>query len=133
MGLLKKFSLGFLILLLLFFLYSCGENHTKKLSPHQKTEEEQATEIEQERGIEKRAGIGRGQGGPGRGRWRRTQEQVLEISPESAKMIDIKVKPAVMKSMGSYISATGMVKTNENKVAIVGPLFSGRIKEFFEY
>jgi cobalt-zinc-cadmium efflux system membrane fusion protein len=130
MELFKKLCLGFLIVLLLCFLFSCGEDHTKKLSPHQKTTEEQANEVEQGRGIEKRDGIGRGQGGPGRGKWRRTQEQVIEISPESAKMIDIKVKPAVMKSMGSYLTATGMVKTNENKVAIVGPLFSGRIKEF---
>ena len=130
MRLLKKFSLGFLILLLLLFLYSCGENHTKKISPHQKTEEKQATEIEQERGIGKKAGIGRGQGGSGRGRWRRTQEQVLEISPEAAEIIDLKVEPAIMKSMGSHVATTGKVKANENKVAIVGPLFSGRIKEF---
>jgi cobalt-zinc-cadmium efflux system membrane fusion protein len=130
MELFKKLCLGFLIVLLLCFLFSCGEDHTKKLSPHQKTTEEQANEVEQGREIGKKEGIGRGQGGPGRGKWRRTQEQVIEISPKSAKMIDIKVKPAVIKSMGSYISATGMVKTNENKVAIVGPLFSGRIKEF---
>lgn len=133
--LIKKLGLVFLIFIMLSFLYSCGEDHTKKLSPHQKTEEKQADEAGQGRGVEGPDGIGRGQGGGGRGlgpgkdRRRRVQDTALHLTAEEAQIIDLEVEPVVMKSMGSYISATGKVKANENKVAIVGPLFSGRIKE----
>jgi len=135
MRLIKKLALVFLICMILIFLSSCGEDHTKKLSPLNKTDEKQADEAGNGKGIEAPDGIGRGQGGkgralgPGKDRRRRAQDKVLHLTAEAAQTIDLKVEQAKMRTMGSFILATGKVKANENKVAIVGPLFSGRIKE----
>ncbi len=122
----KKYFYLILIISILGFGITCGKNHTKNHYKHQGAELKQADKTEK--------GIGKGQEGKRLGRRFRARNahgKVLQLTPEEAQIIDLKVEPVRMSRMDSLILATGKVKANENKVAIVGPLFSGRIKSIY--
>lgn len=124
----KTYLYFFLMITIIVSGITCKQSRMERHSVVKKSESNQSEEIE--------PGLGKGQGGKGRGLGRLVKagkgiEKSLELTPEETQAIDIEMKPARMKKIGSITMATGKVKANENKVAIVGPLFSGRIKDVF--
>lgn len=122
----KKFLYLFLIISLIGSGVNCQRNNKKRPSEQQNVARKQASQNAE--------AAGKGRGGKGRGFGRRVgsfNNKALQITPEEAQTIDLKVEPVKKLKMSSTILATGKVKANENKIAIVGPLFSGRIKEVF--
>lgn len=126
----KKYFYLILIISILGFGINCGKDHTKTQSKHQSTD--QSTELKQADNT-KKVRV-KGQGGKRLGRKfraRSAQGKALQLTPEEAQNIDLKVETVGIRKMDSLISATGKVNANENKVAIVGPIFSGRIKSIY--
>lgn len=119
----KKYFYLVLIISILGLGITCGKNRTENHYKHPGAELKQADKTVEV--------IGRRQEGKRLGRRFRARDahgKVLQLTSEEAQIIDLKVEPVRMRRMDSLILATGKAKANENKVAIVGPLFSGRIK-----
>ena len=65
---------------------------------------------------------------------RRGQEErdrLVSLPKASLELADLQLTKPTYKEVESYISATGKVLADQNKVAKVGPIFSGRISKIY--
>ena len=57
--------------------------------------------------------------------------ETVELSSEAVKLLEIKVAKAEIRDISDVITAPGKIAADQNRIAVIGPIFEGRIYKIF--